>query len=88
MIKQIAHVCINSRELQETERYYCQALGLRKRFEFQKQGKTVGFYLEVGVGTFIEVFEAEPPTTAGALKHVCMEVRDIDTVRSALLEKG
>jgi catechol-2,3-dioxygenase len=33
MIKQLAHVCLHSEDLEETARFYCQGLGMEIAFE-------------------------------------------------------
>ena len=79
MIKQFAHTCIVSSDLNATEKFYCGMLGLRKTFDFIKDGALYGFYLALGNGTFLEVF-AEPANASSAprIKHLCFEVEDID----------
>ena len=37
MIRQMAHICINTKDLDETGRFYFDALGLRKKFSFLKK---------------------------------------------------
>ena len=80
MIKQLGHVCIGAYDLEATQRFYCDILGLEKTFDFYYEGELYGFYLGAGGMTFIEVF-SEP---AGAKpvealqKHFCLEVEDID----------
>jgi catechol 2,3-dioxygenase-like lactoylglutathione lyase family enzyme len=45
MRTKLAHVCIESNDLQATEAFY-RVLGLERRFEFRNlQGELVGFYL-------------------------------------------
>jgi catechol 2,3-dioxygenase-like lactoylglutathione lyase family enzyme len=93
MIKQLAHVCIGAKNLAETEQFYCNVLGLEKKFVFDKAGKEVGFYLALGGNSFIEVFADSEASEANKeqrplLKHFCLEVEDIDTVISAVRDKG
>ena len=56
MIKQLAHLCIIVCDLDATERFYCNVLGMKIAFEFQKNGARIGYYLDYGGTTFIEVF--------------------------------
>jgi lactoylglutathione lyase/glyoxylase I family protein len=90
MIKQLAHVCIGAKNLEETERFYRDVLGLQKGFVFMKGGKPIGFYFVVGGDTFIEVFidtemgDGQRPL----LKHLCLEVEDIEAVVNAANSKG
>ena len=60
MIKQIAHICLRTEDLQRTEAFYCQALGMERFFEFERKGVLFGYYLKAGSDTFIEVFKGDP----------------------------
>ena len=90
MIKRIAHVCLSALDLDEAERFYCSGLGFKKVFEFFRDGKRTGFYLELAPGSYVEVFQRDAIDTQAALpiRHFCIEVDDIETVRSALIEAG
>ena len=59
MIKGIAHVCLSAKDLAAAEHFYCQVLGLKKRFDFVRKGEVVGFYLSAGGRTYIEVFGSD-----------------------------
>lgn len=48
MIKRLAHICIHTNDLAETQRFFCDALGLKKGFEFEKDGDLYGFYIKLG----------------------------------------
>jgi catechol 2,3-dioxygenase-like lactoylglutathione lyase family enzyme len=78
MIKQLAHTCIISSDLAATEAFYCGALGLGKTFEFIKDGALYGFYLNLGNGTFLEVFAEPAEDRPSRIRHLCFEVEDID----------
>lgn len=81
MIKGIAHVCLSAKDLAAAEHFYCQVLGLKKRFDFVRKGEVVGFYLSAGGRTYIEVFGSDSiPPQAGAIRHLCLETDDIDGV--------
>ena len=88
MIKRIAHVCILARDLGAAEWFYCTALGLTKKFEFRRGGDVIGFYLDAGGGTFIEIFRGEPAGGDSWVRHFCLEVDDIDAVKRRLDEHG
>ena len=77
MIKQLAHVCIHATDLTETSRFYCDALGLEKSFEFVSDGRICGFYLKLGGGTFIEFFQGES-STSGNMQHLALETDEMD----------
>jgi glyoxylase I family protein len=90
MIKQVAHVNIVANDLPACEAFYCGILGMEKAFEFLKEGELLGFYLKAGGNTFIEVFAADqaPATDRLPIKHLCLEVDDLDEVIEAVRAKG
>jgi len=77
MIKQIAHICINTSDLQKTHHFYTEVLGLKEAFMFERKGAPFGYYFALGNNTFIEVFKGEP-MGEGKIKHVAIEVEDMD----------
>jgi len=84
MRTKLAHVCIESNDLQATEAFY-RVLGLERRFEFRNlQGELVGFYLAFSDQTFIEVIRTNKPGPEGIIRHFAIEVDDIDEVYSRL----
>lgn len=87
MIKQIAHLCLRSTDLAETEKFYCQGLGMERFFAFEKEGNLFGYYLKAGNGTFVEVFQGDPGET-GNINHMALEVEDMDTVLAHLQAQG
>jgi catechol 2,3-dioxygenase-like lactoylglutathione lyase family enzyme len=87
MIKQLAHICIHARDLNETLAFYADALGLEPRFAFEKDGERFGCYLHVGNNSFIEVFQGTPGDT-GNIEHVAIEVDDLDAVVQRLRAHG
>jgi catechol 2,3-dioxygenase-like lactoylglutathione lyase family enzyme len=89
-IKSVAHVCIKSSDLDATTEFYCGALGMKRIFDFTRQGKIIGFYLKAANETFIEVFHADEVEKIGkqVLNHFCLEVDSIEAVRQSLVERG
>ena len=87
-VKRLAHVCIVTGDLEAAERFYCGLLGLRRAFSFIRNGRRVGFYLEVGGGGFIEVFARDQvdAKARGAIQHICLEVDGIDRIVARLKE--
>ena len=70
----LAHVCIESKDLEATEQFY-RVLGLNRQFEFRnKQNELVGFYLAFGNGTYIEVIKNNNVRGEGVVRHFAMEV--------------
>ena len=90
MVKGYAHICIAADDLAATERFYCAGLGFRKVFDFIREGKVVGFYLEVSERVFIEVFQQDGIETKAKcpICHICFEVDDMDEVAGRLRSQG
>jgi len=90
MIKALAHICILSSDLNRSLDFYCGALGLKRHFDFFKDGKLFGFYLQIAPGQFIEIFKAGPAAEIRSqrIHHFCLEVDDIDAVREQLIKRG
>ena len=59
MIKGFAHVCLAATDLDAVEHFYCAGLGLQKAFHFIRDGRVVGFYLQLRPGSYVEVFERD-----------------------------
>jgi catechol 2,3-dioxygenase-like lactoylglutathione lyase family enzyme len=91
MIKQLAHICIGAKDLAAAERFYCGLLGLEKKFAFTgKDGGAAGLYLKAGDGVFIEIFPETKdfPDGPPRIRHLCLEVEDLDHVIATLLQNG
>ncbi len=90
MIKRLAHVCIGAADLERTQQFYVDLLGMEIAFEFRRGGQRIGFYLQAGGTSFIEVFaERESPIDdRPRLKHFCLEVEDIDALIAKLTAQG
>jgi lactoylglutathione lyase/glyoxylase I family protein len=90
MIKALAHLCVFSNDLKRSRAFYCEALGLQKHFEFHKNGKLFGFYLQVAPGQFLEIFQthAMDEIRRQRIHHFCLEVENIDALREKLLARG
>jgi len=65
--------------LEKTAAFYTAGLGLKKAFDFEKEGRLFGFYLQCGRDSYIEVFQGSPGQP-GSIIHLCLEVDSIDTV--------
>ena len=90
MIKSLAHVCLFSKDLHRSLEFYCGALGLRRHFDFIKNGELFGFYLQIAPDQFIEIFKADSVEAAGRQRvhHVCLEVENLDALRDVLIKCG
>ena len=90
MIKTLSHICIFSKDLERSRDFYCGALGFKPHFDFLKDGKLFGFYLQIAPGHFVEVFKADPAAEIRAqrIHHFCLEVDDLDALRDSLIKHG
>ena len=87
MIK-LAHVCIESADLDATERFYG-CLGLKRQFEFRNlAGLLIGYYLKFDDQTFIEVIRVESVRAEGSVRHFAVESDNIEALRDKLLAAG
>lgn len=87
MIK-LAHVCIESADLEATERFYG-CLGLERRFEFRNPaGLLIGYYLAFGNFTFLEVIRVRQVRPEGVVRHFAIESEDVEALRRKLLDAG
>ena len=101
MIRQLAHVCIHTRNLDAMVEFYSGPLGLPVKFHLRNEaGETVGVYLECGQTTFLELFDQDrviamfggekvaldaAPTR---LQHFCFEVTGLEAMRARLDAAG
>lgn len=89
MLKRIAHVCLNVKNLDRSLDFYTR-LGFVPVFRFTRAGKPFGVYLRLAESTFIEIFEdptLEVPVNTGLL-HFCLETDDLDGMMAELGAKG
>ena len=88
MKAKLAHVCIESADLEETERYYA-SLGLHRQFDFRNQaGDLVGYYLGFSDLTFLEVIKVRETKPPGLVRHFAIQVDDVEQARRRLLDNG
>lgn len=89
MFTRLAHICLLTRDLDATLRFYRDALGLPVRFTFERDGRVVGYYLALGGDTFLEMFEsADAEAVNRSLHHFCLETNDLDGLIERLSEHG
>lgn len=89
-VKQLAHVCIFAHDLEATRRFYRDVLGMDTRFNFLRDGKIFGFYLDCGGRSHVEVFEKSEASYGerNQINHFCLEVEDIDVAIAHIRSKG
>jgi glyoxylase I family protein len=90
MIKQVAHICIGAVDLNAARHFYCDILGMEKGFDFIKNDELYGFYVKAGENTYIEIFiqEQEPNYERPIMRHLCLEVDDLDSFIEMVRGKG
>ena len=89
-IKGLAHICLSAKDLSAVEIFYCSCLGLKKVFDFIRNNRVIGFYLEVSPGNYVEVFQQNEIDVhaKGPILHFCLEVDDIDQIGIKLTAGG
>lgn len=90
IVTQLAHICIGSHDLKAAEHFYCDILEMERGFDFVKDDVLFGFYVKAGANTFIEIFsdDAEMHTERVLLKHLCLQVDDLDAAIKTIRAKG
>jgi len=91
MIKALAHACFIVSDLEVSEAFFRDKLGLKTAFDFvNDDGKRFGVYLHVGGRNFIELFEGKIAERAEgqSFQHLCLEVDDIETTVAELRGRG
>ena len=90
MIKGFAHVCLSAKDLTAAEHFYCSGLGFRKTFDFIRNDRVIGFYLDASQGDYVEIFQRDEidAKANSPIQHFCLEVDDIEQVRLRLTENG
>lgn len=84
----LAHVCIESADLEATERFY-ECLGLRRCFDFRNRaGLLVGYYLRFENDTYLEVIRVEGVRAEGAVRHFAIESADVASLGARLRDAG
>lgn len=80
LIKQVAHTCIFAHDLDATEAFYRDVLGIPLAFHFRRGEDRIGYYLDLGNRSFIEVFRKPESRFAETdqINHICLETEDLD----------
>jgi catechol 2,3-dioxygenase-like lactoylglutathione lyase family enzyme len=90
LIKQVAHACIFAHDLAVTEAFYRDVLGISTAFTFMRGEEQIGYYLDLGERTFIEVFSkaASKFDEANQINHICLETEDMDALLAHVRGQG
>ena len=89
-IKQVAHACIFAHDLDATEGFYRDVLDLPKAFDFKRGDDWIGFYLDLGGRTFVEVFRKQDSRfeESNQINHICLETEDLDGLIAHVRARG
>ena len=64
-------------------------LGFKKKFDFIKDGKLFGIYIDLGNKNYLEFFYSEDKANNnGSIKHFCFEVENLDLTMKKLKNAG
>lgn len=91
MITNLAHACFTVSDLDRSQHFYADLLGLTPAFDFiDDAGHRFGVYLYLGGRSFLELFTGElgQPAAGQSFRHICLEVDDIQATVAALRSKG
>ena len=90
MIKQVAHVCAFTNDLQATEKFWTEVLQLPVTFRFSRAGKPFGFYFTAGGRTNVEFFLKDDARFAetNRINHIAFEVEDMDAAVAHIRKMG
>ena len=89
-ITQVAHTCIFAHDLAATEAFYRDVFGIAKAFDFKRGEDWIGFYLDLGQRSFIEVFR-KPESSfdeKNQINHICLETEDLDGLLAHVRSQG
>ena len=95
--KRVEHVAIAVKNMAKMQEIFENKLGIKMEYEedFPKYNTKIAMY-QIGE-TYLEVLESNDPKTETSrwidehgegLFHICLEVEDIDTALTELMEKG
>lgn len=88
MLVRLAHICVETPDLESTEAFY-QKLGAERRFEFRNlQDELIGMYMYFAGDSYIELVKVAEPRSEGAINHFALQVEDIDLAQQTLENAG
>ncbi|MEO9296382.1 VOC family protein [Devosia alba] len=90
LIKQLAHTCIFAHDLDATEAFYRDVFGIPTAFTFMRGDDRIGYYLDLGGRTFIEVFSKASAKfdETNQINHICLETEDLDGLLAHVRGQG
>ena len=89
-IKQVAPTCIFAHDLETTAGFYRDVFGIERAFDFKRGEDWIGFYMDLGGRTFIEVFRKAESSFAESnqINHICLETEDLDGLIAHVRAQG
>lgn len=95
MVKTITHIAITVADMEESLKFYKEALGFEKVFELNnpETGEPWIVYIQVGPGQFLELFyggtqkKAEEEGDIG-VNHLCFEVESVTAIAEKIEAAG
>ena len=90
LITQVAHTCIFAHDLEKTANFYRDVFGIARAFDFKRGEDWIGFYMDLGARTFIEVFRKGESRFAETdqINHICLETEDLDGLIAHVRAQG
>ena len=100
MIRQLAHVCFFTDQIDMMVTFYRDVLGFPVKFTLETDdGETMGYYFDCGNTTFIEIFDqklavkqwggqVQELKPGSQYKHFCLEVTGLAEVKALLEGRG
>lgn len=94
MVKSVAHIAITARDMDESVRFYTEAMGLKHAFDIAnpKDGSPWIVYMNLCPGQFVELFydgtEGAPREGEAGFNHLCFAVEDIHEATRQVLDSG
>jgi lactoylglutathione lyase len=94
MIRSVAHIAFNVKDIEKSLHFYCDILGLEMAFEMKdKNGSPWIYNIKVAEGQYLELMiggvheYSYIPTDVG-FSHLCLEVGDIHEIADKLRKNG
>lgn len=89
MIKGIAHIALNVKDMEKSVHFYCDILGFPPAFDIQDDNDNPWIkYIRISHNQFIELFYNGGENPKSSFSHLCLEVDDITEVVKDIIKQG